>query len=812
MKKISFLIYIAFIYQFSFAQGDSLVLQDILNYKNLAEIEDIGVQKVVSASRSSKSISDLPVTIYVVTREEIIANNYVTLTDVLKNVPGMIVSQPGGAELGETFQMRGMLGNNYTKILVNNMPIKSSVLEGLPIGAQLPVRQAERIEIIYGPASALYGADATVGVINIITKKPTSGTFATADINLSGNFMNFSVGGKAGKNNNILEFSIFGGLKQIEHIDVFQDEDLYRPLSYLDQTYPAIEIDGQSYLFSELSQEQIELLGLSNIFYDNFEGTADSIPIGEIPHKSYYTGFELKYKNFNLSIHNMYRKDHSSLGRTPFLFKYNNSQNYIANNTSAITIGYNKQFKKIYNTTNITFLNSYLDNNSNFGTSYIPNGEKMYIFNNSNDIFIEELITYNHKALEIVGGFKTQFSFDIPTTNYLKDPYDGFTFDDFGDISTQISISQDYESFGKNPYAFFETGVFLQTYFNFEKLIIMGGIRADYNSLFEEREFFVEFSEDSIFVDTMALPLPNGVDSTKIFENISYASSLSPRIAVLYKINNYTSIRASYGKAFKPPAGNQIFSSIAYPEVIGTDTGYLYAFVPNITLKPEYFSSFEIGVRHQFFNKKIQLDASYYYNKTENVITAKYVNPKMLGFEGAINNHSNPARIYANRADAFSSQHGVSFFALFNNLHQKTNLHVQISGTFVIKAKELLSNGDEIDYLRGSPRYFGKIKTGLNITEKIYVNILNYWASRSYRQFLPKADYYLNDYNKINGYFTTDIYTGFRAHQNLNIYLKITNFGNKQYAGIDATGTDVDLRYNPQLGSRWTLGLTFILN
>jgi len=45
--------------------------------------------------------------------------------------------------------MRGVNGNQYTKILIDNIPVKASVLSGVPIEAQLPVRQAERIEIIY---------------------------------------------------------------------------------------------------------------------------------------------------------------------------------------------------------------------------------------------------------------------------------------------------------------------------------------------------------------------------------------------------------------------------------------------------------------------------------------------------------------------------------------------------------------------------------------------------------------------------------------------------------------------------------------
>ncbi len=106
--------------------------------------------RLVSVSRSEKELKDIPSTVYVVTREEIFENGYVTLVDVMKTVPWIKVSQPGSGTLGETFFMRGQIGNEYTKILINNVPIQPAVKGGIAIGSQLPIAQAERIEIVYG--------------------------------------------------------------------------------------------------------------------------------------------------------------------------------------------------------------------------------------------------------------------------------------------------------------------------------------------------------------------------------------------------------------------------------------------------------------------------------------------------------------------------------------------------------------------------------------------------------------------------------------------------------------------------------------
>ncbi len=76
------------------ASSSQLRLQK-LDATDLAFRKDTLEMNVISASRSSKKIGELPITIYVVTREEIIRNHYNSLIDILKSLPGMLVSQPG---------------------------------------------------------------------------------------------------------------------------------------------------------------------------------------------------------------------------------------------------------------------------------------------------------------------------------------------------------------------------------------------------------------------------------------------------------------------------------------------------------------------------------------------------------------------------------------------------------------------------------------------------------------------------------------------------------------------------------------------
>ncbi len=90
-----------------YAQSDSLNLDlSKLNWNDLKSTVDLSVgTKVISGSRSEQDIADLPFTVYVITGKEIRENGYLTLTDVLKRLPGIRVSQPGSAIHGETFLM-----------------------------------------------------------------------------------------------------------------------------------------------------------------------------------------------------------------------------------------------------------------------------------------------------------------------------------------------------------------------------------------------------------------------------------------------------------------------------------------------------------------------------------------------------------------------------------------------------------------------------------------------------------------------------------------------------------------------------------
>ena len=359
--SILLLVVVLFTSNFTTAQGpnDSLKSLDInpflLKAKNVTTTADTGSVKIISVSRTAKNITDLPFPIYVITHEEIINNGYTTLTDVLKSLPGIRVSQPGTGEYGESFQIRGLPGNQYAKILVNNLPIKPSAVAGMPIGHQLPIRQAERIEVIYGPAAAVYGADAVTGVINIILKEANKGTFVRADIFVGEqkyNYANFTVGGKAGKNRNILEYTIYANKMEHPNIDIFRGySNTYNPLALMEQQGLRVNLNGSIYNPISITPEILSDNGLteqdfiSRYYGESYQGSLTK-PLKEVTAVSgHLIGANLNFRGVGLTYNTMYRKSHSSFGLSPLFYRYDNPQNYWADNIQQLSLSYSYDIK-----------------------------------------------------------------------------------------------------------------------------------------------------------------------------------------------------------------------------------------------------------------------------------------------------------------------------------------------------------------------------------------------------------------------------------------------------------------------------------
>jgi len=157
-------------------------LDELLNL----DLSDLLNLKVVSALKSPETINKTPATVRVISAEDIRENGYFTLEEALADLPGIQFRNIEG--FNSYVFMRGVPGqNNKILVLVDGVLINELNSGGFYGGMQYDLADVERIEVVYGPASALYGTNAVSGVINIITRDPreTPGGHVSAGL---GNF------------------------------------------------------------------------------------------------------------------------------------------------------------------------------------------------------------------------------------------------------------------------------------------------------------------------------------------------------------------------------------------------------------------------------------------------------------------------------------------------------------------------------------------------------------------------------------------------------------------------------------------------
>ncbi len=152
--------------------GNSNINLEILMSKDEIYLDEI----VVSATRSENRISQIPGRINMISSERISMVAAQSVDEILQFLPGVQVSRSFGIfSTKSSVTMRGLSGNEQARTLV--------LLDGIPVNKAdggsvnwnlISTCDVERVEVVKGPGSALYGGNAMGGIINVITQKPTS--------------------------------------------------------------------------------------------------------------------------------------------------------------------------------------------------------------------------------------------------------------------------------------------------------------------------------------------------------------------------------------------------------------------------------------------------------------------------------------------------------------------------------------------------------------------------------------------------------------------------------------------------------------
>lgn len=183
------------LFVFLLANISNTFAQELEKYFKMS-IEELMNVEVVSATKTRIKISDAPSTIITMTGKEIKEMGARTLSDVLKTMTGIqILNRRNGRDM---VWIRGVTTGYNTKVLllIDGIPQREAILGEWSTDEEIQINNIERIEIIRGPGSALYGGNAYAGVISVFTKEEVDVTNATYSI---GSFNSRRLGFYSGK-------------------------------------------------------------------------------------------------------------------------------------------------------------------------------------------------------------------------------------------------------------------------------------------------------------------------------------------------------------------------------------------------------------------------------------------------------------------------------------------------------------------------------------------------------------------------------------------------------------------------------------
>lgn len=170
---------------------------------SLEQLMEIRIEKVVSASRYEQRVTQAPAAVSIVTGEEIARFGHRTLADVLRSVRGLYASNDGNySYLGARGFLRPGDYNSRVLMLVDGHRLNDNVYDASNVGREnsLDVDLIERVEVVRGPSSSIYGSSAFFGVINLVTKRGAQldGGIVSADVGSHGTAQGrVTVGGAA---------------------------------------------------------------------------------------------------------------------------------------------------------------------------------------------------------------------------------------------------------------------------------------------------------------------------------------------------------------------------------------------------------------------------------------------------------------------------------------------------------------------------------------------------------------------------------------------------------------------------------------
>lgn len=707
-------------------------------------------EMVVTATRTMKELKEVPSSVSVVTAKDIAEKNVNSVTEAMQTLPGVFMSQVAQGGI----QIRGFESSNIL-VLLDGMPMNTTYNNGME-WEMLPVENIERIEVVRGAGSSLYGGRAVGAVVNIITKenKKIKGATVNAVLNYG--------------SNNTWKKSVYADIKANEKISVGVGYENRKSDGFKGYYYTGKASKGKSNIVADqkppkLTSGRYILGGRGEKQWENENITAhikyDFDASKSLKYSYTHLESEYRYKNPWTTLYSNGKPifgDKVSIGNGLILKpSYSTYLGYDGRKESDLhSLSYNDDDNKF--TVNAGYLN--MKTNGYSSASYAKSidwngaGTDSYYPGKTYNIDVQKAWENVGKHNILLGASYKQESFD-QLRKYLNN------WRDHDSVNTNKGNAGVYENHGGKAR---NIALFIQDEYKInDPLTMYLGIRYDNFKKFDGKSIYYDDNDGSV---TRSLN----------YEAVNY-SEISPKVAFDFKADENTNYYISYGHSFNPPPLYQVYRD---------GGGSMGDVVANPNLDPETSDTFEIGMKKKL-SKNTNLGISIYQVKTDDKIiyTTHYVPGTNDRLYKMYENYGQEKRT----GIEFALEHKFNnnWSTYFNYAWQ----HGKVKQNHV--ANTNLDDVNETDY--GIPRHL--LHAGVDYTNDKFNAILEcqYVSERQ------APDDVTGEYGSEDAYFIVNTALNYKISQGLTLQVGINNLFDKEFYASEATSGrtyNVGLRYN----------------
>lgn len=588
-----------------------------------------GADYVVTATKTQIEKKEVPVAVEVITAQKIKDLGAYSVQDALRLASNVDVQDNGMT--GNQVMLRGN-DTMHTLILIDGKRMAAENTQSSQNAYELKrinIADVERIEVIRGNGSALYGSDAMGGVINIITKKATTPSMSIAmHTGSKDEATSFSyASGRQGK----VAVKIGGGIEKVRKID----SGVYKSYSSKGQQSDAIGKYNDASTTNMYGTRRFLNTGINYAFDDNHDLDFTMNFMREQLKSDSWNSYGADYTNCQMTtlgefIKSMTGRDLSTMSPivanrilanfgdytvdnlndsmpNPMTIQYYpmRSLHFYDNNRSDFSLGFNgKDGKHDYN------VRAYFSELRKENTSH-------YINLNTNTKKDVDFDQNNYKQLVVEG--KDSYKMDDNNTltwgaEYKKDTMDGTHLRDSGSNLKYLTIN---------------------------------GITKPSSEV--SSETVALYLQDELRVGNKLLLIP----AVRVDHHDSFGTHTSPKIGATYSMSDNARIKANYGKGYRAPTLYELYSKMEKSGMAPMTVHVL----GNPDLNPETSTNFDLGFETEL--GKLNSKVTYYHNDIKNMIDGDdYTGPETLTNPGIWSKYVNYGKV---KISGLETEFGYNF-------------------------------------------------------------------------------------------------------------------------------------------------------